>query len=662
MAQYWPLKVAAAVSTMHASVPQPDRCAEPALVRAVRRALEPGSSFQSIGAFEVRPAQLALSCRIAEAFGSGGGLIAESATGTGKTLAYLVPALLDPGRTVISTGNHELQDQLIRKDIPQIQRALGSDRRVVLLKGRANYLCRLRAAAVPSLLVPAFEGIREWAAATTDGDLAAAPGLLPGDPLWGAITADADQCLGGGCSAFDRCFVQKARREATEADLVVVNHHLFLADRRLGEEGFARLLPATHHVVFDEAHQLPAIAGGFFGSTFASRSLRQWCDLLEKADRTESLAVDGLSDAVEHLRQLLVRVAMAAGPAGTRMALADAAPDLEPLLALIGATLSAVLAPLVAAGARGELSSLALRQGPRLHQVLMETLTVDGSQITWIEAGRGGFSLHRTPAISGPEFRQALGLNGPQPAPAYVFLSATLSVDGDFSYFQRMLDLGDLATGRWEGAFDYTQQALLYLPPDLPDPRDPEFLDRFVECVLAVLAASQGRAFLLFTTHKVLGEVHQALTGRLEFPLFVQGTMPRARLLESFRAAGNGVLLGTASFWEGVDVAGAALSCVVIDKLPFTPPHDPVERARLQMLKSDGINGFRDYQLPRAVLALKQGVGRLIRTHSDYGVVVLCDARLQTQSYGKVFLASLPPMPVTHALAQVEAFFQERWS
>ncbi|HET9123104.1 MAG TPA: ATP-dependent DNA helicase, partial [Acidiferrobacteraceae bacterium] len=425
------------------------------------------------------------------------------------------------------------------------------------------------------------------------------------------------------------------------------------------EEGFTRLLPATSHVVFDEAHQLPAIAGGFFGSSFASRSLRQWGEALEHADRLDSLALDRLGDRLSQLRQLLGQVTHLAGDAGTRTDLSDAPPELATALTSLSAVVHELVTPLVAAGARSERSLQALRQGQRLQQALVSTLAPDASQIAWLEASKAGFSVHRTPAIAGPEFRQVLGLNGPGPRPAYVFLSATLSVDGDFSYFQRMLDLEDMATGRWETGFDYKRQALLYLPPGIPDPRAADFLDGFIDCVVPVLEASQGRAFLLFTTHRVLRQAHAALERRIRFPLLVQGTLPRARLLERFRSTPNAVLLGTASFWEGIDVAGAALSCVVIDKLPFAPPHDPLERARLQLLKAEGVNGFRDYQLPRAVLALKQGVGRLIRTSSDRGVVVLCDPRVQTQPYGKLFLASLPPMPVTGALSQVQQFFEE---
>lgn len=624
--------------------------------------------FAADPGFQVRAAQCALAAEIEQTITRGGKLICESATGTGKTLAYLIPALLSGRRTIISTGTRALQEQLFCKDVPFAHSALGRSVAAVILKGRSNYLCleRVRAVHQPDLFAgPTRARILDWAARTATGDLSEAPGIAEEASLWSALSCRAEDCLGTSCPSYDRCHVHRARREAAEADLVIVNHHLFFADMLLGEEGFGRLLPDAHTVIFDEAHQLPGLASEFFGINVSSRELLDLCQDLRRADAEDPMLIDGLDDQLQRLEHCVHECmrTFSALPPRCAMTVVHEAGDAGESLFHLTEALRVLLSPFAVTGVRGDRAAAAVRRGRALLERIESTLAADGAErIAWLERASHQFTLRLTLNMVGPEFRRQIerpARDGTRPE-AWIFLSATLCVRDSFSHFAGTLALEDAATARWDSAFDYRRQALLYLPPGLPEPGDPRYTEELVERIIPVLEASRGRAFILFTTHRALAIARTCLRARLpSFPVFAQGEQSRSRLLEQFRVSGNGILLGAGSFWEGVDVAGEALSCVIIDKLPFAPPDDPVERARARLIEDQGGNAFRDRQLPQAVVALKQGVGRLIRTASDRGVLVLCDPRLRTRNYGRVFLESLPPMPVSAELAAVQRFFEE---
>ncbi|MGE8212262.1 MAG: ATP-dependent DNA helicase [Stenotrophomonas sp.] len=673
------------------------------LATASREALNEGGALaRQLDAFVPRPAQLRLTAAIADTFQQRDVLLAEAGTGTGKTYAYLVPALLSGLKTIVSTGTRALQDQLYHRDLPRVRAALGVGHRAALLKGRANYLCRYRldqARGEPRFSSPEqvaqFQRIVAWSGRTQYGDVAELEGLADDSPLLPMVTSTMDNCLGTECPFWSDCFVVRARQRAQEADLVVVNHHLLLADLALKQEGFGEILPGAQAFVIDEAHQLPELAANFFGEGFG---MRPWQELardclaecrsvagaqasLQQPVATLELALRALREAMEKLPargtrwRVLADPAVADGFDDVAAALAqlrdvlallrEASPGLDACHAralegvsrlsrwLDGDSIAAVdewdvdPAPTDAATpelAAAEADSLFPQAAP-------------GNDVLWYELTPRGFRCQRTPMdVSGPlrEHRQ-------RSMAAWVFTSATLTVNGDFGHLATRLGLDDPDTLLQPSPFDWQQQALCYLPQQLPDPAARGFGAALIASLWPVLEASQGRAFLLFASHRALREAAEALRGG-PWPLFVQGEAPRASLLQRFRESGNGVLLGSASFREGVDVAGDALSVVVIDKLPFAAPDDPVFEARLEAIRREGGNPFRDEQLPQAVIALKQGVGRLIRSESDRGVLVLCDPRLLSRGYGRVFLDSLPPFRRTRELADVQAFFARQWA
>jgi len=651
------------------------------LAHASRDALSEGGALASqLDAFVPRPAQLRLTAAIAEAFDQRDVLLAEAGTGTGKTYAYLVPALLSGLKTIISTGTRALQDQLYHRDLPRVRAALGVGHSSALLKGRANYLCRYRlqqARGEPRFSSPEqvaqFQRILAWSGRTTFGDMAELDALPEDSPLYPMVTSTVDNCLGTECPFWDDCFVVQARQRAQAADVVVVNHHLLLADLALKQEGFGEILPGAQAFVIDEAHQLPELAANFFGEGFG---MRPWQELARDC-LAESRSVAGAQAALQvpaaALEQTLrdLRVAMEGlPPRGTqwraltvpqvrdgfdtamstlvqlRDALAgvrDASPGLD---ACHARTMEAV----------SRLSRWLGEDAPMLDFDTDPEQAPPPAEVLWYELTPRGFRCQRTPMdVSGPlrEHRQ-------RSMAAWVFTSATLTVDGGFEHISQRLGLDDPVSLLQPSPFDWAHQALCYLPTDLPDPAARGFGTALIRALTPVLEASHGRAFLLFASHRALREAAEALRDA-PWPLFVQGEAPRATLLQRFRESGNGVLLGSASFREGVDVVGDALSVVVIDKLPFAAPDDPVFEARLDAIRRDGGNPFRDEQLPQAVIALKQGVGRLIRSETDRGVLVLCDPRLLSRGYGRVFLDSLPPFRRTRALTDVQAFFAPQW-
>ncbi|MCB1553586.1 MAG: ATP-dependent DNA helicase [Xanthomonadales bacterium] len=633
--------------------------------RSVAALSSSGPASQGLPGFVARPTQQRLAEAIADAIDAAGTLIAEAGTGTGKTYAYLVPVLLSGLRAIVSTGTKALQDQLFERDLPRMRDALGVSTRTALLKGRANYVCvhrldqaRREGRFATREIAAQLVDVVAWAGRTRSGDVAELVAVPEDSPLWPQVTSTTDNCLGSECPLYDECFVVRARREAQDADIVVVNHHLLLADMALREEGFGEILPGAHVFVLDEAHQVPELASQFFSRHVSTRQLLDLGRdvLAETAQVTGSLAtlrvpVAALEQAVRQAR-LTFEDQPSRGPLQRVLALPGVLEGLRDMGAALEALVEA-LAPLVE-------SSVGFEHGHERASDLMARLQQmlgdgDDKHVRWYEISPRGFSLSQTPLdVSGPlrGFRERTGA-------AWVFTSATLAVGGHFDHFARQLGLDAPETLLESSPFDYPNQALAYLPKGLPEPSDRSFVTRLLDAVLPVIEASKGRAFLLFTSHRALREAAEQLPDRCDYPLFVQGTQPRTRLLEAFRDSGNGVLLGAASFWEGVDVAGDALSVVVIDKLPFAAPDDPVLEARLDVLRRGGGNPFRDWQLPAAVIALKQGAGRLIRTHDDRGVLVLGDTRLVTKPYGRLFIDSLPPFARTREVDEVVRFLHD---
>jgi ATP-dependent DNA helicase DinG len=613
--------------------------------------------------FTPRRAQREMADRIEQALADYSVFIAESGTGTGKTFAYLVPALLSGRKILISTGTRHLQDQLYHRDLPLVRDALAVPVSTALLKGRSNYLCRYR---LDSLETDGrlagrrdqsnLARIREWGGHTRRGDIAEMNAIPEDSDLWPLVTSTADNCLGSACSHYDECFVNRARREALAADVVVVNHHLFFADLALREEGFGQLLPGVEAVIFDEAHQLPEVASNFLGISLNSHQLVSLCRDSIAEDLKEHSGVAGLPAAAQSLEKAVAdfRLTFGVEPRRDAWDKLENAKAVHAALAEVKTRLTNLSAALDQAAGKGQgLANGARRASDLLDRLLMISESTPADYVAWFETTTRSFMLYLTPLDIAASFRSHTG-NGKK---AWIFTSATLAVKKSFAHFQARLGLEQAETGLWDSPFDYAQQTLLYIPPGLPIPSAPDYTDRVLDAALPVLRASRGRAFILFTSHRALKAAATRLRDALDYPLLVQGDAPRSELLRRFRDLGNAVLLGTSSFWEGVDVRGEALSCVIIDKLPFASPDDPVLQARAAAMEQAGRSPFADYQLPEAVITLKQGVGRLIRDESDHGVLMLCDPRLLSKGYGKTFLASLPPMPLTRALHDVEAFF-----
>jgi ATP-dependent DNA helicase DinG len=620
-----------------------------------------GPFAREVPGFAPREAQQHMAAAVARAIDDRDVLIAEAGTGTGKTFAYLVPALESGRKVIVSTGTKALQDQLFFRDLPRVHHVLGSRAKVSLLKGRANYLClyrldqAVREGNPDRQLATQLSAIRAWSARTRRGDRMEMADIPEDSAVWPRVTSTPENCLGSECRFFDDCHVVKARREAMEADLVVVNHHLLMADLALKQEGFGEILPGADAFILDEAHQIPELAGQFFSQSVGSRQLTDLGqDALAEAQGVTG-ATSQLLEPVEAVQDLVKRLRLAMEPLPPKGPFGALERDngTHELIGELRDVVAAMADLLAGLGERSRglanVHERAQMLSLRLDRIAEEHSAAD---VRWYETWPRGFALHATPLdLASPLRALRMATDA-----AWIHTSATLSIAGDFQHFARQLGLEDPQTLHVESPFDYSRQALAYLPKDLPDPSARDHTDKVIAAILPVLEASDGRAFLLFTSHRALRRAAELLEGRVPWPLFVQGTAPRHRLLEEFRLSGRGVLLGAASFWEGVDVAGDALSVVVIDKLPFAMPDDPVLQARLEALEEAGINPFMGWQVPTAVIALKQGAGRLIRDVHDRGVLVLCDPRLTTKGYGRLFLASLPPMPRTRELADVTAF------
>jgi ATP-dependent DNA helicase DinG len=615
--------------------------------------------------FSPRAAQQAMAEAVASAIDGRTTLICEAGTGTGKTFAYLVPALLSAKKVIISTGTKTLQDQLFHRDLPVVRKALDVPVSVALLKGRANYVClhRLDLTELEGRLASRSEArdlqsILSWSRRTRSGDITEVDDVAEDAAVWPLVTSSADNCLGQECGRFNDCFVLKARRAAQEADVVVINHHLLLADMALKEEGFGELLPSADAFIIDEAHQLPETAAQFFGTTVSSRQLIELARDTVAEHSREAGDMGGLAALAHRLEKPVLDARLSMGAAGRRGAWRELNEDPAVSAALdrIQAALSELRDALEQAAERGK----GLQHCWQRAEMLGERLALfqqapEDEQVQWFETYARSFSLHLTPLRVGDVFRN----HRRRFQAGWVFTSATLAVGEDFSHFSASLGVEDGRTAQWESPFDFKHNTLLYMPNGLPLPAASHYTAQVVKAALPVVQASGGRAFLLFTSHRALQEAAGLLKEQIGFPLLVQGTAPRRELLHRFRSLGNAVLLGTSSFWEGVDVRGPALSLVIIDKLPFASPGEPVLQARLESLRRHGGEPFRDYQLPQAVIALKQGVGRLIRDSKDRGVLMLCDPRLLSKAYGRIFLASLPPMTHTRDLSDVQGFFAQ---
>ncbi len=669
-----------------------------------------GPLARAISGYRLRGQQVELARRVFDTIEANGLLIAEAGTGTGKTFAYLAPALLAGGKVIISTGTKTLQDQLFNRDLPTVRDALGVPATVALLKGRSNYVCpyHLERALVGGRLnsraeVIHLNAIARFAKATATGDKAECRDVPDDSGAWPLATSTRDNCLGQECAYVKDCFVVAARREALAADVVVVNHHLFFADVMLKDDGMGELLPACNTVIFDEAHQLPEVAGLFFGEAIGTGQLLD----LARDVKLEGIAAAKdyapLQDAARALEKATKDLRLAFKHEGMRLSFAQWQTHAAAVAALaeLQTTLDELNKHIESQAGRSEgLANCLRRCGETILQLRhwqnqkISGTTVSGDEeevyVRWVEVGSYAVTLNLTPLSVANIFRRQLE-GHPR---AWIFTSATLAVGNDFSHFQQALGLTEATTGRWDSPFDYPANALLYCPQGLPEPNHPDYSEAVVEAAWPVIRASseaRGGAFVLCTSLRAMRRIHELLATRIaaagppqggirppvggsepglrawgannpaagaEIPLLLQGECSKSELLDRFRQMGNAVLVASQSFWEGVDVRGAALSLVVIDKLPFAPPDDPVLAARIDTLKRQGRNAFFEVQLPRAVISMKQGAGRLIRDEVDRGVLMVCDPRLIGKSYGRRIWQSLPPMRRSRELADVEAFFE----
>ncbi len=650
------------------------------LLQAVDRIFAPGGPLSEVlGGFEARPAQRQMAAAVAGTITSGGVLLAEAGTGTGKTLAYLIPAILSRQRVLVSTNTKNLQEQIYFKDLPLLQEVVGDVKfTATYMKGRNNYLCLHRFDTMRESQAFrtvdekfALDTIDEWSRETQTGDRSEMEDLPEDLSFWPDIAATAENCIGKDCPRFDDCFVTKMRQRAAESDVVIVNHHLLCADAAVRQNANGEVIPSCRYAIVDEAHQLEDVATQYFGIALSTYRVDDFAGDAERAVKAklipDAAKADDLQTDVERVRQaaraFFATLQMLRFESGAQSASDNRvrvrrrnlqAADEE------GAALDAALQALEATIALTkdipeDVLALARRASELRKDLAFLMSADDDAYVYFLEVrGRSGVFLRASPIDVSEIMRELLF----ERMHATVLTSATLSVDGSFEYVRSRLGIDEPSEVRLPSEFDYASQAILYLPRRMPDPRSPAFTDAAAREVIEILKRTRGRAFVLFTSYANLRTVHQLASMQLEYPILVQGTAPRSALLREFKATPHAVLFATSSFWQGVDVVGDALSCVIIDKLPFASPGDPITAARIDAINSAGGNAFADYQIPLAILALLQGLGRLIRHRQDRGVLAVLDPRLRTMGYGRRFLQSLPPAPITHDVNALGRFFE----
>jgi ATP-dependent DNA helicase DinG len=628
-----------------------------------------GPLAQAVIGFRMRQGQLEMARAVADAIKNNSVLIAEAGTGTGKTFAYLVPALLSGGKVIISTGTKTLQDQLFDRDIQVVRDALKVPVTVALLKGRANYVCHhYLERAQHEGRFPSRDDARylpliaNFARHSASGDKSDLPAVPENASIWSYVTSTRENCLGSECAHYSKCFVMEARKQALAADVVVVNHHLFFADVVLRDEGVSELLPASNTIVLDEAHQLPGTASLFFGSSVSTSQLIE----LARDTRIEAAASAKDYAALPAAAQVFdkaardLRLAFQEDSGRFPFQALERIREFAPALNAVCASLDALAAVLESQAERSE----GLEKSWQRARVLFDQIGRwrdhdDPELVRWVELFSHALHLNATPLSTAEIFQNQISGH----ARSWIFTSATLSVGGDFAHYRSQMGLAGARAQSWDSPFNFASHALCYVPKGMPEPNTPDYTRAVVAAALPAIEASGGRAFMLFTSLRAMREGHELLKDlfsrrKLDYPLLLQGEGSRTELLERFRRLGNAVLIGSQSFWEGVDVRGEALSLVVIDKLPFAPPDDPLLAARIERIRREGRNAFVEFQLPQAVITLKQGAGRLIRDETDRGVLMICDPRLFSKGYGKRILASLPAMKGTRDIADVIAFFE----
>ncbi|OIN28304.1 ATP-dependent DNA helicase [Vibrio barjaei] len=633
--------------------------------RTIKKAFaSDGALGRVIPGFQPRQPQLDMADAVEQAIHNEDQLVVEAGTGTGKTFAYLVPALLSGKKTIISTGSKNLQEQLFHRDLPLMVEALGFHGQVSLLKGRSNYLCldRLSRQMVESHttetqtdLLSQLVKVRSWSSETKSGDLGECDAIAEDSPIIPTITSTNDNCLGKECPSYQDCFVLKARKRALDSDVVVVNHHLFMADLAIKETGFGELIPEAEVFIFDEAHQIPDIASQYFGQSISSRQIQDLAKDIEIGYRTEARDMRQLQKAGDRLSQSAMDMRIVLGDTGFRGNWRDAvaSPSIKRELDRLLDAINLVIDVLKLALGRSQLLDTAFERANlikgRIERVCDVTIT---GYSYWYDTSPRHFSLHITPLTVADKFHEQVEIKGG----AWIFTSATLAVSDDFGHFTSRLGLIPKQQFSLPSPFDYPTQARLCVPRYLPEPNSQGLAQKLVNMLSPVIEENQGRCFFLCTSHSMMRELGEKFRESLSLPVLLQGETSKQKTLAEFMELGNALLVATGAFWEGIDVRGDTLSCVIIDKLPFTAPDDPLLKARIEDCKLQGGDPFQQVQLPDAVITLKQGVGRLIRDQKDRGALIICDNRLVTRDYGATFLASLPPIPRTRDLGTIRQF------
>ncbi|HHF3043589.1 ATP-dependent DNA helicase [Vibrio diabolicus] len=629
-----------------------------------------GALGKAIPGFQARQPQIDMAEAVSSAIKDQTQLVVEAGTGTGKTFAYLVPALLSGKKVIISTGSKNLQEQLYHRDLPLMVNALGFYGQVALLKGRSNYLCldRLSRQMVeshtnesdPTLLTQLVK-VRAWSSETKTGDLGDCDDLPEDSMIIPTITSTNDNCLGKECPSYTDCFVLKARKRAMDSDIVVVNHHLFLADLAIKETGFGELIPEADVFIFDEAHQLPDIASEYFGQSVSSRQIHDLAKDIEIAYRTEAKDMRQLQKVGDKLMQSAMDMRIVLGEPGFRGNWREAlqSGSIKRELLRLTDSLELAIDVLKIALGRSQLLDTAFERANLIKGRIDRVCDVDITGYSyWYDTSPRHFALHITPLSVADKFHEQIEIK----QGAWIFTSATLAVSGDFKHFTERLGLKPTKQFSLPSPFDYQKQARLCVPRYLPEPNSNGLADKLVRMLAPVIEENDGRCFFLCTSHSMMRELGEKFREVLELPVLMQGEMSKQKTLAEFMELGNALLVATGAFWEGIDVRGDALSCVIIDKLPFTAPDDPLLKARIEDCRLRGGEPFAEVQIPDAVITLKQGVGRLIRDQKDHGALIICDNRLVTRDYGGIFLASLPPIPRTRDLDGIKAFLKAEQS